>query len=133
MCCGMKWLGHISQERMNRLVRDDILLPLTADWNNCLECIKSKKRLALKNNFSLKPKSFGNNSYWFLWSVAYSYSNWKVCFISFIDDIPETNISVQFIINPTQLTCLKCTKLKWSINLTRRFRLLDQTGGVNIT
>ena len=39
-----KGLGHISNERIERLTRDEILQPLDySDFGVCIDCIKGKK------------------------------------------------------------------------------------------
>ena len=82
-----KRLGHISRERMERLIKDEILTSLDfSDFTSCVECMKGKYTNVKKNGVSRATELLEciHSDIWGLYSIPTI--NRHKYFISFIDD-----------------------------------------------
>jgi hypothetical protein len=69
-------LGHILRGRIERLVKESILLPLQfSDFEQCIDCIKGKYVMPIKK-YVKKYRDIRNNSYRYLWSISHIICGW---------------------------------------------------------
>jgi len=63
-------LGHISKERMMRLVKNEILPQLDfGDWDVCVDCIKGKQTKHISKNSATRSNELLELIHRYLWSI----------------------------------------------------------------
>jgi len=70
-------LGHISRERIERLIKKSILPPLEfSDLEQCIDCIKGKYVKKIKKDAKQSTRILENNSHRYLWSFSCEKCGW---------------------------------------------------------
>ena len=124
-----KCLGHISKQRMKRLVKNEIL----PDFDTCVDCIKGKLTANIRNVKADKCIEFLGvihiaicGSFTSLAMGGHKY------FITFIDDFSRYGLSSSFVRSLNLWRLSKFSKLKLSSNKGRRSKRFIVTKVVSI-